>query len=121
MEKQEILEILKTAGIDVDDLMERLMGNMSLISRFMKRFPDDGNYPLLVDSIEKGDCEEAFRAAHTLKGVVANLSMTKLYKLVGGQVEVLRVGDMESGSDMLAEIIEEYEKMVEVIRSISWE
>lgn len=112
---------LKSAGIDVDDLMERLMGNMNLIVRFFKRFPEDKNYAQLLDSLEKGDVEEAFRAAHTLKGVCANLSMTKLYNVVSKQVESLRANDIENAIDMMEEVTKEYESMVKTIKGINWE
>lgn len=114
----EILERLREAGVDVKDLTERLMNNMNLITRFVRRFPEDMSYKQLVDSIDKGDVEEAFRAAHTLKGVSANLSMTKLYRLLCEQVEFLRAGDIEAGADMLPAITEEYERMVAAIENI---
>lgn len=112
---------LKAAGVNVDDLMERLMGNMNLITRFFKRFPDDKSYELLADSISKGNTDEAFRAAHTLKGVCANLSMTKLFDVISKQVEYLRAGDIENGTRLMPEVTKEYESMIETIRNINWE
>ena len=117
----EILNKLEEAGIDVADLTARLMGNMNLITRFIKRFPDDKNYQQIIAGIESTDEEAAFRAAHSLKGVCANLSMTRLYKLLSEQVEALRAGDMESAAVLMPTVTEEYEKMVEAIRSIEWE
>ena len=38
----------------------------------------DGSYQLLQDSLAKEDYEEAFRAAHTIKGVCQNLAFDKL-------------------------------------------
>ena len=112
---------LKAASINVEDLMERLVGNMNLITRFLKRFPDDKSYEQLVDSISKGDMEGAFRAAHTLKGICANLSMTKLYNVVSKLVEALRAKDIEKGIALMPEVTKEYESMVEAIRNINWE
>lgn len=117
----EIIEQLRNAGVDVADLTERLMNNMNLITKFVKRFPDDKSYGQLILGIDNGDTEAAFRAAHSLKGVCANLSMTKLYKLLSRQVEYLRAGDMEDGADMMPAVTEEYEKMIEAIESINWE
>lgn len=116
----QLREKLASAGIDVYDLTERLMGNMTLISRFMSRFPDDKNYGALVDSLEKGQYEEAFRAAHTLKGVCANLSMTELSKVVGEQTEYLRAGNIGEAQKLMPQISREYNAMVELIRSIQW-
>lgn len=116
----EILKKLEEAGIDVADLTARLMGNMNLITKFVKRFPDDKSYQQLMTAIDNADEEEAFRAAHSLKGVCANLSMTRLYKLLSEQVEALRAGDLERGEVLMPAITEEYGKMVEAIRSIKW-
>lgn len=116
-----ILEVLADAGVDVTDLTGRLMGNMNLITRFFRRYPDDKSYELLVDSINKGDLENAFRAAHTFKGLCANLSMSKLYKQVSRQVEYFRAGDMEKGAELMVEISAEYEHMIKTIESINWE
>ena len=118
---KEILEMLENIGVDVKDLTERLMNNMNLITRFVRRFPDDKNYGQLLDGLEKFDAEEAFKAAHTLKGVCANLSMTKLYNLLSKQVEYLRAGDIEGGAEMMSAITEEYEKIVGAIEKIDWE
>ncbi len=112
---------LENAGVNVDDLMERMMGNVGLIAKFFKRFPDDKSYIQLIDGLDKGDEEEAFRAAHTLKGLCANLSMTDLYSEVSRLVESLRSGDMESGCAIMPEVTIRYEKMVEAIRNIEWE
>ncbi len=119
--KEELFEILRTVQVDVDDLSERLMGNMNLITKFLRRFPDDKSYKQLVEAIANQECETAFRAAHTLKGVVANLSMTNLYSLVGSQVEALRGGDLNRGTELMSAIEDEYNKMVGVINAIKWE
>ena len=116
-----VLEVLADAGVDVADLTGRLMGNMTLITRFFRRFPEDNSYQVIIDSIDKGDLEEAFRASHTLKGLCSNLSMSKLYKLVSRQVEYFRAGDMEKGAKLMPEISEEYEHMTKTIESINWE
>lgn len=119
--KDELFAILRTVDVNVDDFATRLMGNMNLIVKFLRRFPEDKSYRQLVCAIENGECEMAFRAAHTLKGVVANLSMTKLYSLVGSQVEALRDGDLQGGTNIMPLIVDEYNKIVNVINSIKWE
>ena len=60
---------LTAAGIDVDSVMQRFMGSERLTEKFMKRFADDMTFSQLEKAVAAGDSEEAFRAAHTLKGV----------------------------------------------------
>ncbi len=40
-----------------------------LVQKFVLKFLNDGSYELLCQSLENKNREEAFRAAHTLKGV----------------------------------------------------
>ena len=116
----EIREKLEGVGIDVNDLMERLMGNMTLISRFFKRFPDDASYERMVAGIEKGDVEEAFRGAHSLKGVCANLSMKRFLTVLNPLVDKLREGQLDGVPVMLSSVDEEYRKVVTMIQDITW-
>lgn len=116
----EIREKLEGVGIDVNDLMDRLMGNMTLISRFFKRFPDDASYERMVAGIEKGDVEEAFRGAHSLKGVCANLSMKRFLTVLNPLVDKLREGQLDGVPVMLSSVDEEYRKVVTMIQDITW-
>ena len=64
---------------DYNDVMSRLMTE-KLVSKFVVKFLNDESYNQLVDFMKSENIEEAFRAAHTLKGVSQNLSFTKLYE-----------------------------------------
>lgn len=107
----EEIQQLKEAGIDTDILVERFLGNVALLKKFLKKFSEDQNFGKLETAIEQGDCEEAFTAAHTLKGVTGNLSMTALYQMISEQVEFLRSGNMEEAVKMMPDIKEEYERI----------
>ena len=64
--------------IDADDALKRVGGNEGLYKKLLTRFVD-GNYMDALDSaIQSGDMEESASAAHTLKGVSANLSLVKV-------------------------------------------
>ncbi len=76
-------------GGSYEDIKGRL-GNDALIERFARKFLNDGNFAKLRDSIEAGDYGEAFRAAHTLKGVCQNLSFQRLAASCGELTEELR-------------------------------
>ena len=102
-------EILTAAGIQADEALERLMGSEALLERFLKKFLQDKSYEELVSAIEGQELERAFRAAHTLKGVCGNLSMTSLFSLFTAQVEALRRGDMDEAARLMAEIAPAWE------------
>ena len=66
------------------------MGSEGLVRRFALKFPDDPSYLNLEKAIQEQNVEEAFRAAHTLKGVCLNLGFDRLYKVSAELTEKLR-------------------------------
>ena len=107
---------LEAAGIDVASALERMMGSEALLERLLGKFLDDPQYPALRAALEAGDMERAVSAAHTLKGVCGNLSMTELYGLFTRQVDALRAGDLPLAHGIMAEIAPVYEQVTAAIR-----
>lgn len=60
-----------------------------LITKFVLKFPGDPSFSQLQSTLEEKNVEEAFRAAHTLKGVAQNLGFTPLYEATATLTEVL--------------------------------
>ena len=107
---------LEAAVIDIESALERMMGSEALLERMMGKFLDDPQYPALRAALEAGDVERAVSAAHTLKGVCGNLSMTELYGLFTRQVDALRAGDLPLARGIMAEIAPAYERVMAAIR-----
>ena len=72
-----------------EEVVSRLRTDERIV-KFLSRVVSDGSYQLLLDSIASGNVDEAFRAAHTLKGVCMNLSITKFAESSSALTEVLR-------------------------------
>ena len=70
----ELKEVYEKLGGDYDDVVRRLMGE-KLVRKFLLKFLDDKSYADLERTLSEGDYKEAFRAAHTLKGVAANMGL----------------------------------------------
>lgn len=66
--------------IDVEDALKRVMNNGALYANLLTKFKADKNLKTLEDSLNCGDMEKAKTAAHTLKGLAANLSLIELHK-----------------------------------------
>jgi len=66
--------------IDFADGVKRVMNNNALYVKLLTKFKTDTNLDNLETAIAAGDMEKARNAAHTLKGLSANLSLTELYK-----------------------------------------
>ena len=95
---------LEAAGIDVAQALERMMGSEALLERLLGKFREDRNLQALCGALKAGDLETAVTAAHTLKGVCGNLSMTALHGLLTRQVEALRRGDLDGARELMAAI-----------------
>lgn len=81
-------------GGNYAETMGRLMTEERIL-RFVRKFPADGSFNALKDALARSSQEEAFRAAHTLKGVAQNLGFTALYERASAVTEVLRGGSMD--------------------------
>lgn len=86
-------------GGNYDECLSRLRTD-ERIAKFLGKVAADGSFKLLEDSLASRNMEEAFRAAHTLKGVCLNLSVTRLYQSSSAICEALR-GRTEFGNDLM--------------------
>ena len=66
-----IQECYRQMGANYEDVLKRLY-NEGMICRFTLMFLNDDSYPKLEQALKEGNVKEAFRAAHTLKGVCQN-------------------------------------------------
>ncbi len=97
-------EKLTKAGINIDALEKRLMGNTSLIKIFVDKFTADTSYDTLVFAFEEGDMEKAEMASHTLKGMCGNMSLDELYRLFTLQVNLIRTKKYGEAEAMMEDI-----------------
>lgn len=97
-----IRECYVAMGGNYDEVVSRLRAE-DRIAKFLVRILDDKNMELLVSSVEARDLKEAFRAAHTMKGICLNLSLTKLGNAVSDMTEILRMRE-EYGEDIQAQL-----------------
>ncbi len=109
---------LIAAGIDVDSVMQRFMGSERLTEKFMKRFADDVTFSQLEKAVVDGDSEEAFRAAHTLKGVAGNLGMTELFDRTSEMTEKFRAHDMTTAAEDFASLKTIYDRILQAVLDI---
>ena len=99
-----------------EDVIGRLRSER-LVQKFVLKFLTDGSYDLLCRSMEEQNYEEAFRAAHTLKGVTQNLSFTKLYKSSCDITEALRVKNYDLAVQLLPKVTADYTQTAAAIHS----
>lgn len=112
-----IEECYQKLGGNYIDVRERLI-NEKLISRFLEKFINDDSYLTLCSGIQEGKRDQAFRAAHTLKGICQNLGFGILLKSTGAITELLRheAAEIPAEAAVLMESVKhDYESTVSII------
>ena len=105
------IEKLNTFGANTAEGLGRCFGNETLYLKLVATIPGEGNFDKLKEALGAGDLENAFLAAHALKGVLGNLSLTPLYTKVVEITELLRNRTEMDYSALLTEILEMKEKL----------
>ncbi len=108
MNNQELI----LAGIEVRELMDRLMNNDKLVKMIIGKFLQDSTYSQLCTAVANGDMQAAEFACHSLKGVCGNLSLKNLFAQLQEQLRLFRAGEPEKAVAMMADITENYEKAI---------
>ena len=92
-----------------------------LVEKFARKFLDDQSYAELTAAMAAGDHDVAFRAAHTLKGVAANLSFTRLRASASELTELLRTpADTipPEATPLLEAVTRDYEATIAALRQL---
>ncbi len=109
-------ECYTAMGGNYEDVIGRLRAER-LVQKFVLKFPGDGSFDLLCRSMETEDYAEAFRAAHTIKGVCQNLSFSKLQDSSGRLCEALRNGYTPEADGLFDETKADYRRTVDAIHA----
>lgn len=102
-------------GGDYEEVLSRLRDD-ERIKKYAGMFLKDTSYEDLTNGLENNDHEEAFRGAHSLKGVCMSLGFTKLYDSAFRITEILRGNDMKGAADFLPMVKEDYNMTIEAIQ-----
>jgi len=89
-----------------------------MVQKFVLKFLNDGSYDLLLRSMAEENWQEAFRAAHTIKGVCQNLDFTRLYRSSCQLSEALRGGYTPEADALAEQVKAEYQQTAQAIRDI---
>lgn len=101
---------------DYEEVLGRLYSE-ALVKKFVGKFLADQSFQLLESSLNAEEYDEAFRAAHTLKGVAQNLSFTRLYQSSHQITEALRTKDYPLAAQLLPTVSRDYERTVAAIQA----
>lgn len=106
---------LQESGVDTEGALRRFSGNSILYERFLKKFLSDSTFGDLTKAFETGDAQAAMDAAHTLKGLTANLGFTKLFTITSEMVDFLRRNKFSEASGRYPELQDAYHDMCAIL------
>ncbi len=112
-----IKECYEKMGADYEEVRRRFPSD-AFIQRFALKFAGDPSFPDLEKFLAEGNVQEAFRAAHTLKGVTQNLAFAQLTPLAVEITEILRAGSMEGTAPLMAELKEKYDYTLTCLKAV---
>lgn len=111
------IETLQKFGADTKEGLGRCMNNEGLYLKLVGMVLGDAGFGKLKDALAAGDVQAAFEAAHALKGVLGNLSLTPLYVPASELTELLRDPD-PSQADRYQPLCDEILKQLEALTAL---
>ena len=112
-----IEECYKQLGGDYSNVLSRL-SNDAIIRKFLVKFLSDGSCGNIFTNLESGNLEEAFRAAHTLKGVAQNLGFDRLQKSASALTEAMSGAVPLTDESLFEEVCKDQKEIVEAIEKL---
>ena len=102
--------------IDVNDGIERVMGNRELYARMLRRFRSDHQHAALPirTALSNGDATLAHRLVHTLKGASGMIGAHRLHARASALEEAIRTADPAIRESM-ASLTPEFDKVLHLL------
>lgn len=111
---------MELAGVDYEMTLNRFSNNAMLLERFVKKFPNDKTFLELNAAIADKRYDDVERAAHTLKGIAANLGFQYLSDLSAEVVNLVRSDkyDKDNIGIAISRVEKEYEKVISCVNRL---
>lgn len=111
----ELLEELKSLGVNVDEGLARMMGKKDLYTRLLGVYVKTMGEQYVGPDFDANDSTVVERA-HSIKGTSGNMSITPVYEAYTKIVERLRAGKPEEARALLKAILPVQEKIIACIK-----
>ena len=112
-----VKECYDALGGNYDEILGRFRSE-DRVRRFVVKFLTDPSYDNLIKAYDEKNLEEAFRAAHTIKGICQNLSFTKLYESSHVLSDKLKAGEFDDTAEILEQVKADYARTVSAIQGL---
>ena len=108
------IDELNKLGVNTEEGLARCMGSEGLYIKLVNMVPYEEGFDKLKAAADAGDLDEAFDAAHALKGVLGNLSLTKMYEKCSEITEFLRAKTEMDYTPMINELLSMRDELAEL-------
>jgi signal transduction histidine kinase/CheY-like chemotaxis protein/HPt (histidine-containing phosphotransfer) domain-containing protein len=103
--------------METDALLDRCMGNVNTVASILDEFEQQAvaNLAEITRHLQKGDCQELARVAHTLKGAAAILTAEALSDVAFKLERMGRVGVLADHDKLLNELTDEVRRFTDYL------
>lgn len=112
-------DVLNVAGADYDTTLKRFAGNKKILEKFFRKYPSDPSFAMLVTALNAKQFDDVEHAAHTLKGVSANLGLTAISELAAQIVNMVRSRQIDGIDAVFKKLEEKQNAVITTINSLS--
>ena len=109
------LEKLQEFGVDTKEGLNRCMNMEAFYFKMINMGLSNEYFDTLGKALEENNLDEAFEAAHALKGVIGNLALTPIYKPLADMTELLRAKKSADYVKIYKPIKEIRDKMLQLL------
>lgn len=96
MNAEALVEEMKKYGVDDECMRDRFDDDAELYVECLRDLVTEKRFSDLDAALEAKDYGAAFQAAHAVKGLAANLSITVFFESLSALVEALRASQLEN-------------------------
>ena len=111
-----LLDELRTLGVDVDDGLKRLMGNEKLYKRLLGSFVKMIGTQAVDPDFDESD-SVSIEKAHSIKGTAGNLSLTPIYESYSEILNLLRTDKPAEAKAVLAKVLPVQQEIISCIEN----
>lgn len=105
-------------GSNYSAALARMGNSEKMLGKFVRKFLNDKTTEGLITAFAQEDYPTAFRMAHTLKGLCANLGLDKLQKSSAELTEALRSGVSDNAAELLAQVRADYDMTISALAQL---
>ena len=107
-----------TIGSDYKAVLTRMCNSEKILDKFVRKFQNDKTAEELFAAYESGEYETAFRMAHTLKGLCANLGLDKLHDSASELTEALRNTVADNAPTLFEQVRADYKMTMDALSQL---